>query len=114
MLLSVNPQRLLVQVDRNLGQSNEALAAAVQDALLIHDGLCLAVAQQINEGIDIVSAGAAAVEDAGPPICKVCGEAIVVPGVLCGTCRTPHHRDCWEFIGACSIYGCNGKRSVPA
>jgi hypothetical protein len=114
MLVSVNPQRLLVQVDRNLGQSTEAIAAAVQDALVIHDGLCLAVAQQLSAGIDIVAAGAAAIEDAGPPICKVCGEAIVAPGVLCGTCRTPHHRDCWEFIGACSIYGCNGKRSIPA
>jgi hypothetical protein len=114
MLISVNPQRLLVQVDRNLGQSGEALAVAVQDALVIYDGLSAAVARQLGEGIDIVAAGAAAAEDAGPPICKVCGEAIVAPSVLCGTCKTPHHRDCWEFIGACSIYGCNGKRSVPA
>ena len=30
------------------------------------------------------------------------------------SCRTPHHRDCWEFVGACSIFGCNGKQSVPA
>jgi hypothetical protein len=114
MLVSVNPQRLLVQVDRNLGQSSEGIAAAVEDALVIHDSLCQAVAQQLSEGIDIVAAGAAAVEDAGPPICQVCGEAIIAPWVLCGTCKTPHHRDCWDFIGACSIYGCNGKRSVPA
>ena len=82
---------------------------------MIHDGLCLGVAQRSSEGIAIVAAGAASPEDAGPPICKVCGEAIVDgPGVFCGTCKTPHHRDCWEFVGACSIYGCNGKRSVPA
>jgi hypothetical protein len=114
MLVSVNPQRLLVQVDRNLGQSGEALAAAVQDALVIHDGLCHAVTERLREGIDIVAAGPADGADAGPPICKVCGEAIEAPTVLCGTCKTPHHRDCWEFVGACSIYGCNGKRSVPA
>jgi len=115
MLISVNPQRLLVQVDRNLGLNGDALGSAVQEALVIHDGLCQGVAQQLSEGIAIVAAGAASVEDAGPPICKVCGEAIVDdPAVFCGTCKTPHHRDCWEFVGACSIYGCNGKRSVPA
>jgi hypothetical protein len=115
MLISVNPQRLLVQVDRNLGLNGDALASAVQEALVIHDGLCLGVAQQLSQGIDIVAAGSASPEDAGPPICKVCGEAITGdPAVFCGTCKTPHHRDCWEFVGACSIYGCNGKRSVPA
>jgi hypothetical protein len=114
MLVSINPERLLVQVDRNLGQSSESLALAVHEALLIHDGLREGVAARMNVGISIVSAGAAEVEDAGPPICKVCGEAIVTPGVLCATCRTPHHRDCWEFVGACSIYGCNGKQSVSA
>jgi hypothetical protein len=114
MLISINPERLLVQVDRNLGQSTEALTQAVREALIIHDGLQEGVSARMNEGISIVSAGAAAVEDAGPPICKVCGEAIVTPGVLCATCRTPHHRDCWEFVGSCSIYGCNGKQSVSA
>jgi hypothetical protein len=114
MLVSVNPERMLVQVDRNLGLHAEPLASAVHESLIIHDGLCQGVSAQLNEGIAIVAAGPAAPDDAGPPICKVCGEAIVVPGVLCETCKTPHHRDCWEFIGACSIYGCNGKRSVPA
>jgi len=114
MLVSINPERLLVQVDRNLGLHAEPLAGAVHEALVIHDGLCQGVAAQLNEGIAIVSAGPAAPEDAGPPICKVCGEAIVAPGVVCETCKTPHHRDCWEFVGACSIYGCNGKKSVPA
>jgi hypothetical protein len=114
MLISINPERLLVQVDRNLGQQAEALILAVREALIIHDGLQEGVASRMNVGISIVSAGAAAVEEAGLPICKVCGEAIVTPGVLCATCRTPHHRDCWEFIGSCSIYGCNGKQSVSA
>jgi hypothetical protein len=114
ILVSINPQRLLVQVDRNLGTSADALASAVYDALIIHHGLCQAVAEQLSEGIAIVASGAAQVEDSGPPICKVCGEPIIEPGVLCGTCQTPHHRDCWEFVGACSVYGCNGRRPVPA
>jgi hypothetical protein len=114
MLVSINPERLLVQVDRNLGLNVESLMLAVRTALIIHDGLQEGVAARLNEGIAIVSAGPASIEEAGLPICKVCGEAIVTPGVVCATCRTPHHRDCWEFVGTCSIYGCNGKQSVSA
>lgn len=113
MLLSINPERMLVQVDRNLGVSPEALAHAVGEALVIHDGLQLGVAARMSQGVSIVSVGPSSADDAGPPICKVCGEPIAAPTVLCATCRTPHHRDCWEFVGSCSIYGCSGKHSVP-
>jgi hypothetical protein len=114
MLLSINPERLLVQVDRNLAAYADSLLLAVHGALVIHDGLLAGVSSRLGQGIAIVESGAAEPDDAGPPICKVCGEAILTPGVICVTCRTPHHRDCWEFVGSCSIYGCNGKQSVPA
>jgi hypothetical protein len=114
MLLSINPERMLVQVDRNLGLMPDALTQAVREALVVHDGLQQGVAARLNQGISIVSAGPATADDAGPPVCKVCGEAIVTPPVYCATCRTPHHRDCWEFVGVCSIYGCNGKQIVAA
>jgi hypothetical protein len=114
MLISINPERLLVQVDRNLAAYPDWLMLAVNEALVIHDGLQLGVATRIGQGISIVSTGPAEPGDSGPPLCKVCGETIDPPGVLCATCRTPHHRDCWEFVGSCSIYGCNGKQCVPA
>jgi hypothetical protein len=113
MLISINPERLLVQVDRNLAQLADALLQAVHEALVVHDGLQAGVASRVNQGIEIVATGPASPDDAGPPVCKVCGEAIVTPAVVCATCRTPHHRDCWEFVGSCSIYGCNGKKCVP-
>jgi len=113
-LISINPERMLVQIDRNLGQAAEGLLQAVNEALVIYDGLRQGVAARLSEGIAIVAVGPASAEDAGTPICKVCGEAIDAPGVLCDTCKTPHHRDCWEFVGSCSIYGCSGKKSVPA
>lgn len=112
MLISINPERLLVQVDRNLAQHGDTLPYAVREALVIHDGLTQGVAARLTQGIAIVSAGAAD-EEEGPPVCKVCGEAITGPAVRCASCKTPHHRDCWEFVGACSIYGCQGKQSVP-
>lgn len=113
ILVSINPERLLVQVDRNLGQHADALLYAVRESLVIHDGLQQGVASRLTQGIAIVEAGAAQAED-GPPVCKVCGDLITGPAVRCATCKTPHHRDCWEFVGACSIYGCQGKQSVPA
>ena len=113
MLVSINPERLLVQIDRNLGQSTEALAAAVAEALRIHDGLLDGVSRRMSQGIDIVDQPDDWDEDAGPPICKVCGEPITAGAVIvCASCNTPHHRDCWEYVGACSIYGCNGKVGV--
>ena len=114
MLVSINPERMLVQVDRNLGASVDSLALGVHEALTIHDGLQSGVASRLGEGVAIVAAGPASLEDSGPPICKVCGEPISgTPKVFCTTCRTPHHRDCWEFIGACSVFGCKGKAATP-
>lgn len=114
MLVSINPDRLLVQVDRNLAAQTESLLYAVQQALTVHDGLQLGVSSRIGLGISIVETGPAHPEDSGPPVCKVCGEPILDSHVVCATCRTPHHNDCWEFIGSCSIYGCTGKISRPA
>ena len=116
MLLSINPERMLVQVDRNLGTSVDWLTNGVREALAIHDGLQMGVTARLGEGVSIVSAGPASTEDAGPPTCKVCGEPIggsPSPKVYCSTCRTPHHRDCWDFIGSCSVFGCKGKTATP-
>jgi hypothetical protein len=111
MLVSINPERLLIQVDTNLAQHAEALAAAVHHALIIHDGLLEGVHRQWSRGIDIVDRPAEDDDDTdhAPPTCKVCGELITVgPIITCTACKTPHHRDCWEYVGACSIYGCHG------
>ena len=84
MLVSINPERMLVQVDRNLGSSVDWLAQGVQEALTIHDGLQTGVAARLGEGVSIVDAGPASAEDSGPPLCKVCGEAISgTPKVVC-------------------------------
>ncbi len=55
--------------------------------------------------------------DAGPLVlaegsCRVCGDPIKVPPVLCKRCRTPHHRECWEYFGGCAIFACNTREFV--
>jgi len=113
LLISVNPERMLIQVDRNLAAHPESLFQTVREARDIHDGLLGGVADQLAQGVAIVEVGPNHDPSGGPPICKVCGELIEPPTVLCIICRTPHHRDCWEYVGSCSIYGCTGKQSVP-
>jgi hypothetical protein len=113
MLVSINPERILVQIDRNLAVSTDALARMVHEALTLHDGLLDGVVKRIDQGIAIVDTTDAWEEDAGPPTCKVCGESVGDGQVIvCSVCNTPHHRDCWEYVGGCSIYGCNGKVGV--
>jgi hypothetical protein len=113
MLLTTNPERLLVQIDRDLGHNTQALDLAVQWVLFLHDRLVVSVASGAGRGIDILEAAPASPDDVGPPVCKVCGEAIEGDHVRCQSCQTPHHRDCWEFVGGCSIYGCKGRQAKP-
>lgn len=42
--------------------------------------------------------------------CQICGEDVTTDVVFCRSCRTPHHRDCWDYYGSCSTYGCGEKR----
>jgi len=46
------------------------------------------------------------------PCCPVCRQAVVEDPVECERCTAPYHRDCWSFIGNCSIFGC-GAQVVP-
>ena len=42
--------------------------------------------------------------------CLVCGDEIKPENMVhCKKCNTPHHHDCWEFVGQCSIYACGSK-----
>lgn len=41
--------------------------------------------------------------------CPVCGHGLAEETVRCAKCRTPHHRDCWEYLGACATYACGGR-----
>lgn len=110
-LLTVNPERMLVQVDRDLSVGPTALDQAVREALLLHDRLVSCVEAQASQGVAVVAEGLD--EEEGPPLCKVCGESIEGEHVFCDTCKSPHHTDCWSFVGGCSIYGCLGKQARP-
>ena len=43
--------------------------------------------------------------------CPVCG-TVMAASVRCEACRTPHHSECWQYMGRCSTYACKGTRAV--
>ena len=47
------------------------------------------------------------------PTCQVCGEPLRGRAViLCRSCRTAHHLECWRFNKGCSMYGCGSRISM--
>lgn len=62
---------------------------------------------ELGEGIEFVEPSDGQRADLEAAICQICGEPIEDRVVYCRACRTPHHRDCWEYYGGCSTYGCN-------
>ncbi len=48
------------------------------------------------------------------PHCVVCGELLSSDLVSCRSCRTPHHRECWQYFGGCATYACGGKQHVAS
>lgn len=57
------------------------------------------------------------VESAEPPEpdqlesqCHICGEPLAGDLVYCGSCRTPHHHECWQYFGGCATYACGHKQ----
>lgn len=43
-------------------------------------------------------------------VCMICGEGIAERRVVCRTCKTPHHQECWDYLRQCSTYGCGQKK----
>jgi Prokaryotic RING finger family 1 len=39
-------------------------------------------------------------------VCRVCGEEIHEGLIFCRRCKTPHHRECWQYVGRCSVFAC--------
>lgn len=41
--------------------------------------------------------------------CQVCGTSLPAAEVVsCPRCATPHHRDCWDYLGGCAVFACGG------
>ena len=50
-------------------------------------------------------------ESSSASSCPVCGCKIKEGDERfdCPRCKTPHHRDCWDYSGGCAIFGCSKR-----
>lgn len=111
LYVSIDAGYLYVQTSKLL-RNFEVLKIFIENSLALYDQAMITRAV----GIEFVENGeAVTLEDV---ICKVCGEEIAGQEmVYCGRCKTPHHAECWQYAGACSVYGCMEKsfrRPQPA
>ncbi len=100
--------RLLVRKHfafRQLGQLERFTRLALQ----LYDQMVVSQ----TAGIEILDTAGQAPQE--PANCQICGEPILQDPVICRRCGTPHHRDCWEYNGACAVFGCRATdhQSVP-
>lgn len=102
--VEITRDTLVVRVDRRLERSVEldALAQTAKDFV----GYLMRLGPE--EGI----AWMAADGTADPGLCPVCAATLEEGVVLCDKCRTPHHEECWQYVGQCSTYACMGKKFV--
>jgi hypothetical protein len=107
ILVSVNSSRLMVR--------KQGILSELEDLTLFAELSCklydrIALFAQRESGIEILDEPAP-VEEGKRPVCQVCGAEISAEvRVFCRRCRTPHHKDCWEFNGRCSTYACGEPR----
>ena len=110
-LLSMNSERLLIQVDRDLGTSFQNMDTLVRVSLELWKSLESTVQTSRSQGINLLEP-----EDNPQPLeapgCKVCGDRILGDHVCCQSCGIPCHSDCWTFVGGCSTFGCQSKQCL--
>lgn len=90
-------------IKQEQARSFDQLDDLVRAALSLFDQAMLTK----REGIEFCDDGQ--VQLVTEAVCQVCGEDILTDMVFCRRCRTPHHLECWQYVGVCSIYGCQER-----
>lgn len=99
----LNPERLIVQVEKRLEAERDILALIESARTWV--GLLWPDDEEVGmTGVSVTLPAEAR--------CPVCGSALRRDVVKCAGCRTPHHRECWEYAGECSTYACRERRFV--
>jgi hypothetical protein len=98
--------------------TRDQLRIQVRDEIRSEGGVVALVksAQEFLEFLDVPSASTGIelgeVKTPRNSTCPVCGTTLKDPTVRCESCKTPHHSECWTYVGRCSTYACKGKRCV--
>jgi hypothetical protein len=78
----------------------EQLVQFVDESLVLYDQIMLTR----SRGVEFIEEQSAQILDT--VVCRVCGEEILDDLVFCRRCKTPHHRECWQYNGVCSVFAC--------
>ena len=105
--LSVNRGTFLVR-KRGVIRNESILELFVMEVLDLYDQALLT----LTKGIEFV--GVHLDDGAEDAICQICGERMDDDIVFCRRCKTPHHLDCWQYLGSCSTYGCSESKYLSS
>ncbi len=48
-----------------------------------------------------------------PKRCPVCGDPIHSAPETCLRCDTSHHKECWDYVPGCAVFGCAEQGHLP-
>jgi hypothetical protein len=106
--LDLGPAGIALRTGLTPGFQPDRLASFGGEALTLGRALL----QALNPSVVISE-----VESLGVGICPVCSTPVDEDRCLCTRCRTPHHKDCWSYLGGCAVYACAGRprrmRTLP-
>lgn len=99
------------RLDRNLGgKSKDLVRLAIQLrnslAKALENSKDLADAPDLDGDITFLDVRDATLDSIEETECQVCGQKLEKNLVACKSCKTLHHKDCWEYNGRCSTFGC--------
>lgn len=102
--LETTPEEVVLR--KPLGfEDDDALQLFVRLAMPV---LARAIKVCTYTGVEILEAA-----PTGEGDCPVCSHPLSEETVRCAKCRTPHHKDCWEYLGGCATYACGGREGRP-
>ena len=99
--IEITRDTLVARVEQVLRREEDILALAATAIDFV--GYLLMLGPE--EGIAWVAAG-----ESEPALCPVCAWTMTEGVVRCEKCSTPHHDECWRYVGQCSTYACKGRR----
>ncbi len=102
--IQVTAARFTIEVESSLQAPQARKLVLLAESLL---GV-LADPEDSSAGIVILGSGF----DPASGRCPVCNVAAGDRALTCGSCRAPHHSDCWAYVGRCSIFGCGSRRAA--
>jgi hypothetical protein len=100
-VLEARGGRVVIQVQRCLPPDAQRVSRFLRAADAILEGLLPGAVRVIDVA-----------DEAGR--CPTCGVPFDAAARPCPLCGTRQHADCWDFVGACATYGCQGRDRVRA